>query len=222
MDWQRVYILHQKHFSDSRYWVEFITEHQGRISALWRKNKKAPPLIPFTPYQAMWTIRGQQKIVGGCESLGSPIALHGNKLFCGFYVNELCERLLLIDEESPSLFKCYENTLHGLASGDNLEAPLRYFEWQLICHLGFEFSFTHEGFNNKPICKEQLYRFNPRLGFEIASEYLSSGVYRGADLLAIAQAEQSAAYARIIKIIFRQALQHKLGAKPLKSREYFS
>ncbi|HEY6529598.1 MAG TPA: DNA repair protein RecO [Cellvibrionaceae bacterium] len=222
MDWQRVYVLHQKHFSDSRYWVEFITERHGRISALWRKNKKAPPLIPFTPYHATWTHRGQQKIVAGCESMGSPIALHGNRLFCAFYINELCERLLLVDDESSSLFKCYENTLHELAVSDGLEQPLRYFEWQLICHLGFEFSFTHEGFNNKPICKDQLYRFNPRLGFEPAGEFLNNGSYRGADLLAIAQGEQSADCARVIKMVFRHALQHKLGAKLLKSREYFS
>jgi hypothetical protein len=40
MDWQRVFVLHQKHFSDSRYWVDLIAQNHGRVGTLWRKTKK--------------------------------------------------------------------------------------------------------------------------------------------------------------------------------------
>ena len=102
MDWQRVYVLHQRHFSDSRYWVDLITHNQGRVCVLWRKTKKIPPLIPFTPYQATWSVRGQQKILTACEPMDGLNALEGNALFCGFYINELCERLLLQDEDKET------------------------------------------------------------------------------------------------------------------------
>ncbi|MEY4588629.1 MAG: repair protein RecO, partial [Pseudomonadota bacterium] len=209
-------------FSDSRYWVDLMTEHQGRVSLLWRKTKKTPPLIPFTPYQATWSTRGQQKILTTCEPLNGPASLEGSALFCGFYVNELCERLLLLDEEAPATFNAYENTINALAGSSGLEQPLRYFEWQLICHLGFEFSFTQEGFGGAPICNNAWYCFNAHSGFERVGTQPIVDAFYGDDLLAIAEGKKSEALARVLKKLFRRALAHKLGAKPLKSREYFS
>lgn len=220
MDWQRVYVLHQKHFSDSRYWVDLITQSHGRVSTLWRKSKKTPSLIPFTPYHAVWEVRGQHRILSCCEPLGAPLGLTGNALFCGFYINELCERLLLLDDQSTLPFSAYEQTLQGLLVEEQLERPLRNFEWQLICYLGFEFSFTHEGFSGVPIQAGLMYQFNPRLGFERAA-LGASVVFTGECLLAIGSGDYTGDGARILKRVFRQALQHKLGPKPLKSRDYF-
>ncbi len=221
MDWQRVFVLHQKHFSDSRYWVDLIAQNHGRVGTLWRKTKKSPNLIPFTPYHAIWEPRGQHRILSCCEPLGAPIALSGNALFCGFYINELCERLLLLDDQSPIPFSIYEQTLLGLQAGEQLERPLRYFEWQLICYLGFEFSFTQEGFSGAPIQANLMYQFNPRVGFERAARNATSATFRGESLLAIGDGETEGDSARILKRVFRQALQHKLGSRPLKSRDYF-
>ncbi|MFO1369659.1 MAG: DNA repair protein RecO C-terminal domain-containing protein [Marinagarivorans sp.] len=221
MQWQQVYVLHQKHFSDSRYWVDLIAQHHGRVSVLWRKSKKNPNLIPFTPYQANWEPRGQHKILTSCEATGAPLALTGNALFCGFYINELCERLLLLDDQSPIPFNAYEQALHGLLASETLEQPLRYFEWQLICYLGFEFSFTCEGFSGTPLMADALYQFNPRVGFERVARNNLPGAFTGACLLAIGAGDYSGEGATILKRVFRQALQHKLGPRPLKSRDYF-
>lgn len=221
MEWERVYVLHQKHFSDSRYWVDLIAQNNGRVSVLWRKAKKAVNLIPFTPYQAIWELRGQQKIMTGCEPLGGPISLTGNALFCGFYLNELCERLLMVDDVSPLPFAAYENALQGLLADPQLERPLRSFEWQLICFLGFEFSFTQEGFSGAPIQARATYFFNPRSGFERAGPGVRPGGFLGENLMAIAAGDYEGENAQVLKRIFRQALQHKLGPRPLKSRDYF-
>jgi DNA repair protein RecO (recombination protein O) len=219
--WQRVYVLHLRHFSDSRYWVDLLTQKSGKVCVIWRKNKKTTALVPFTPYQAEWTNRGTFKILSACESVGSPISLEGSALFCGFYINELCERLLLVDDDSHVPFKAYENALLHLASTKGLEQPLRAFEWQLICHLGFEFSFTLEGYSNSPILSANWYRFDPSFGFELVGIQPNTGFYLGAHLLSIGRGEMDTNLARILKSILRRALQHKLGFKPLKSREYF-
>jgi len=221
MDWERVYVLHQKHFSDTRYWVDLIAQNYGRVSALWRKPKKTLNLIPFTPYQAIWESRGQHRVLACCEPTGAPLSLTGKALFCGFYINELCERLLLIEDQSPIPFTAYEQALHGLLVDEQLERPLRYFEWQLICYLGFEFSFTQEGFSGAPIRAHVRYQFNPRVGFERAGAQVSALTFTGGSLLAIGEGNYEGDGARILKLVFRQALRHKLGPKPLKSRDYF-
>ncbi|HMU67916.1 MAG TPA: DNA repair protein RecO C-terminal domain-containing protein, partial [Cellvibrionaceae bacterium] len=204
-----------------RYWVDLIAQNHGRVSTLWRKSKKTPSLVPFTPYHAIWEMRGQQRLLTCCEPLGAPLALTGSALFCGFYLNELCERLLLLDEPSPIPFGIYEQALHGLLVEEQLERPLRYFEWQLICYLGFEFSFTQEGFSGAPIQANLIYQFNPRVGFERVGFSGSSVTFSGESLLAIGAGDTEGDSAKILKRVFRQALQHKLGPKPLKSRDYF-
>lgn len=216
--WQRAYVVHQRHFSDSRYWVDLITQYAGRVTLIWRKNKKMPPLIPFTPYSVSWDKRGEFRVLSGCEAESAPITLQGKALFCGFYINELCQRLLPQEEDSSIPFNAYEKVIHGLFQGDQLEQPLREFEWQLICHLGFEFSFTHLGFNNEPICSHKRYQFNPQAGFEPAQD---SAGYLGGDLISLSRGAWNDELSRIAKVIFRRAIQSRLGAKPLRSREYF-
>lgn len=221
MEWQKVYVLHQRHFSDSRYWVDLITQDYGKVSVIWRKNKKSPPLIPFTPYQAHWASRSQFKILSACEAMGGPIGLEDKALFCGFYVNELCERLLLLDDSSTVPFLAYEEALMHLASSPMLEMPLRTFEWKLICHLGFEFSFAVEGYTSDPIRADRWYKFNPHTGFESVGSYPIANAFYGNHLLAIGSGEMDSNLFRMLKAILRSALQHRLGSKPLKSREFF-
>lgn len=221
MEWQKVYVLHQKHFSDSRYWVDLIAQDYGKVSVIWRKNKKSPPLIPFTLYQAYWASQGQFKTLNVCEALGGPIGLEGKALFCGFYVNELCERLLLSDDSSAVPFRAYEDVLMQLSSSPILELPLRTFEWNLICHLGFEFSFVVEGFSNDPIYIDHWYKFNPHTGFESVGIFPVADSFCGGHLLAIGNGEMDINLSRILKNILRRAMRHKLGSKPLKSRDFF-
>ena len=53
------------------------------------------------------------------------------------------------------------------------------FEWQLICYLGFEFSFTCEGFSGTPLMADALYQFNPRVGFERVARNNLPGAFTG-------------------------------------------
>ncbi|HNG59468.1 MAG TPA: hypothetical protein PKZ52_06555, partial [Cellvibrionaceae bacterium] len=72
-----------------------------------------------------------------------------------------------------------------------------------------------------PIQANLIYQFNPRVGFERVGFSGSSVTFSGESLLAIGAGDTEGDSAKILKRVFRQALQHKLGPKPLKSRDYF-
>ena len=75
--------------------------------------------------------------------------------------------------------------------------------------------------NDQPIAADGLYRLRVDAGLERV-ELVQPGLFRGIELLALADADWGASGALLAaKRLMRQALAVHLGAKPLVSRELF-
>ncbi|MBA6143553.1 MULTISPECIES: DNA repair protein RecO [Pseudomonas] len=218
---QPAYVLHSRAYKETSALVDFFTP-QGRMRAVLRRARgKGGSLVrPFVPLELELRGRGELKNVGRMDSAGIAAWLHGDALFSGLYLNELLMRLLPAEAPSVALFEHYTLTLQALAEGRPLEPLLRSFEWRLLDELGYAFSLSQD-VNDHPIAADGLYRLRVDAGLERV-ELAQPGLFRGTELLALAQADWSADGALLAaKRLMRQALAVHLGGKPLVSRELF-
>lgn len=236
---QIYYVLHRKPYRESSQILDLFCEKQGRFSALYRVNKKNPPLQPFTPYQIQFTGRGNLKYCQHVEANYSNLSelrghtLKGKNLYCGFYLNELVMRLTWQGESQADLFKIYQQTLHGLLALDSdqqSEPFLRRFEFHLLAILGYQYNWQQDS-ECRDILPECDYQFDPQVGFTVinteaygitAHTSLATKGFSGEAILAIASDDWGHALSwQVAKQIARLALQPLLGDKPLTSRALF-
>lgn len=218
---QPAFVLHSRAYRESSALVDFLTP-QGRLRAVLRgaRGKAGTLARPFVPVEVEFRGRGELKNVGRLEAAGIPRWLHGEALFSGLYLNELILRLLPAEDPHPVLFEHYAATLEALAAGRALEPLLRAFEWRLLDELGYGFALG-EDLNGQPVVTNQLYRLLPDAGLEPV-HLLQPGLFQGAELLAMAEADWTAPGAlAAAKRLMRQALAPHLGGRPLVSRELF-
>ncbi|MEN0109000.1 MAG: DNA repair protein RecO [Pseudomonas sp.] len=218
---QPAFILHSRAYRESSALVDFLTP-QGRLRAVLRgaRGKAGTLARPFVPVEVEFRGRGELKNVGRLEAAGIPRWLHGEALFSGLYLNELILRLLPAEDPHPVLFDHYAATLDALAAGRALEPLLRAFEWRLLDELGYGFALA-EDLHGQPVVVGQLYRLLPDAGLEPV-HLLQPGLFQGAELLAMAEADWTAPGAlAAAKRLMRQALAPHLGGRPLVSRELF-
>ena len=108
----------------------------------------------------------------------------------------------------------------GVAEGRALEPLLRSFEWRLLDQLGYGFALDLDS-EGQPIAEAGLYRLQTETGL-VPVGHLQPGVFQGAELLAMAEADWTAPGAlAAAKRLMRQALAPHLGGRPLVSRELF-
>lgn len=233
------YVLHRKPYRESSQILDLFCEKQGRFSALYRVNKKNPPLQPFTPYQIQFSGRGHLKYcqyvesnyVSFTESKGH--SLKGRNLYCGFYLNELIMRLTWQDEPQSELFNVYQQTLHGLLALDSdqqSEPLLRRFEFHLLAILGYQYNWQQDS-DCRDILPQHNYHFDPHAGFKAIDTEAYGGYqngysnqvgFPGEAILAVAKNDWSHSLSwQVAKQIARLALQPLLGDKPLSSRALF-
>ncbi|MCU1715933.1 DNA repair protein RecO [Pseudomonas sp. 5P_3.1_Bac2] len=218
---QPAYVLHSRAYRESSALVDFLTP-QGRLRAVLRgaRGKAGSLARAFIPLEAEFRGRGELKNVARLEPAGIPNLLSGEALFSGIYLNELLMRLLPAEDPHPALFEHYALTLVALAQGRALEPLLRAFEWRLLDELGYGFALDRDC-QGQPIVASALYRLNNESGLMPVGQ-LQAGVFQGADLLAMADANWSAVGAlAAAKRLMRQALAPHLGGRPLVSRELF-
>ncbi|MEY8264251.1 MAG: DNA repair protein RecO, partial [Bermanella sp.] len=120
MEKQRAYVLHSRAYREHSALVDFFTPDYGLIRCVARGVKKrmsqGQSLQPFIEYQLFFHGDGDLKQLDQYESQSLPLALRGNALFSGFYVNEVLLRALHseADLEAECLFAAYEATLVNL------------------------------------------------------------------------------------------------------------
>lgn len=218
---QPAFVLHSRAYKETSALVDFLTP-QGRLRAVLRgaRGKAGALARPFVPLEVEFRGRGELKNVTRLEANGIPNLLSGEALFSGLYLNELVIRLLPAEDPHPALFDHYLATLPLLAAGRPLEPLLRAFEWRLLDELGYGFSLDSD-IVGQPVAPDGLYRLLPDSGLEPVGS-LQPGLFHGADLLAMAEADWSAPGAlAAAKRLMRQALAPHLGGRPLVSRELF-
>lgn len=226
------YLLHSRPYRDSSVICDFLLEHHGRASLLYKGVRKAGKqgakgrlLQPFSPLAVSFDGRNELKSGRLLEPAGPPVFLVGAQLYSGLYVNELLVRLLHREEPASILFRYYQDVIAELRSG-LVEATLRRFERLLLAELGYEICMQWD-VNGQPLASDQTYLYESDQGFIPSNDLnldhnLRQRCFSGEHLLAINRhAYDDRSVALAAKKLSRLALAPHLGDKPLRSRELF-
>ncbi len=184
------------------------------------KSRLRGILRPFMPLQVSWSIRSDLGTLTGAEMDGPPIALSGEALLAGYYVNELLLNLLHRHDPQPEIFGAYGRAIDAFARCTDLSACLREFEMVLLRNLGYALILDHEAKTLAPLRTDAIYEYRVDQGPVPVSRNKDSGTYSGELLLAIgrqdfAQPEVLQGAARLM----RDVISYHLGGRELKTRK---
>lgn len=217
------WVLHKIPSGDSSARVTFFTREKGILNCLCkggRTPKKQALLQAFSPLWLSLDSRRDWHYAHHIEPLRMSLNLKGNALFAGLYVNELLYYALKPMDSQPELFDVYLNTLQGLSIMNErlaIEMLLRRFEWFLLQSCGYLVSFNHTADSRIPIVANQYYQFVAGRGFITAERGIP-----GACILALAQGHfEQLDVLKTAKFIMRQAIDHFLEGRILKSRSLY-
>lgn len=220
-------VLHRRDYRNTSLLLELFTPSEGRVPAIARgaksgRTNRAALLQPFSPLLISLRGRGEIKQLLQVEPEGRAYALSGERLYCGFYLNELLMRLLERRDPYPRLFVHYLDTLDRLAGTESADQCLRDFEVTLLQELGYALLLNRTADSGEPLLPGQRYHFEIEQGPMSRAIGPSEQLIHGRTLLSLHNREpldpESAGEA---KRLLRRILAFYLGDKPLKSRELF-
>ncbi|WP_101759308.1 DNA repair protein RecO [Oceanicoccus sp. KOV_DT_Chl] len=233
VDAQPAYILHTRNFRDSSLIVDFLTADFGRISGVVKgvrsssktaKQKRAATQ-PFIPLIISWTGKTDLKTITALECRGASMPLHAERLYSGFYINELLSRLLQSYDVHSEIYTLYEWALKSLQRDEAIDLILRRFEFRLLEEMGYGLDLTVDAESGQQLDPVDHYQLLVGQGLVRVpageAQQVPGTVYLGKDLLGIACGQFDEHNRRIAKQLCRQLLKVYLGDKPLKSRELF-
>ncbi len=218
------FILHARPWSESSLLLDALTPHYGRVFLV-AKGAKRPSsnlrglLSAFSPVKLTWTGRAEAKILVKAEWMGTFLPLDGEALLSGFYINELVLRMTEREDPTPGLFTAYAEALSGLALGaepGERQAALRRFECALLRLSGWPLTLAHaEGAAAFWVKDGVLEGIPPG-----AAAPEGAAVYpRETALAAAAEDFSTPAKRRGARDILREVIQHRLGARTLRTRQ---
>ena len=228
------WLLHRRNYGDSGFLVDILGLNSGRISAVVKGGRRkarggsfAGVLQPFTPLLVATSGRGELKTLSRLELAGAGVELAGERVFSGFYLNELLVRLLPKFVSCPTLFALYGGTIDALVATE-AELDLRKFELMLLEELGYGLRFDMDA-NNDPIEAANAYLYDPTAGFlprvfGLDDTWKKEGRLQGDQLLNMADwlfngDGLDGSNRQSLKDLTRLALQLQLGDRPLNSRK---
>lgn len=208
------WILKTSPYRDTSLLIEALTRTHGRVGLVARGARSARSRLRerlqcFRPLLLSWNESGDLGTLTGAEPDGAAVALGGELIFSGWYLNELLLRLLQRHEQHARVFQEYAEALSSLSRIG--EAALRYFEVTLLAETGF-------GLDLDPDISPQLhYRFLPGRPLVPLNES-QSGAFCGSSLIALRErrlfgADQLGDARRLL----RAALSDQLGDRALAS-----
>lgn len=135
------YLLSVRPYSDTSLLVEAFTRDHGRVGLVARgargpRSRLRGLLQPLQPLLLSWQQSGELGTLTAAEAHGPAPALPGEKVFYGWYLNELVLKLLARSDPHPGLFERYAAALPQLAGAD-YEVALRLFEKHLLGEIGY-------------------------------------------------------------------------------------
>lgn len=229
---QPAFVLHGRAYSETSLLLEVFTSQYGRVGLI-AKGARRPTsrlragLAPFQPLLIGWSGRGELMILTGAEPDGAEFGLHGESLYCGFYLNELLMRLLHRHDPHERLYAAYRQTLATLSGNGRVEAALRLFEKRLLREIGYGLSLEQDADDRSPIAADAVYEYVPERGpVRVDQPELQRRAHGvrvcGESLLALANDDLSTPRAlRETKTLMRALLAPHLGDRPLHSRQLF-
>ena len=186
----------------------------GRVGVVARgvrggKSARSALLQPLRPLLLSWIESGDLGTLTGVEADGAAPAAAGERLFCGWYLNELLTQLLQRHDPHAELFAAYAAALQELAELP-VEIPLRRFEMKLLSEAGY-------GLNlGGALEPGQHYRYDWASGPHLAEP--GPATYSGASLRALRDGTLSVPeHLREARRLLREALRRQLAGRELKT-----
>lgn len=169
---KRGFVLHRRDYRNTSLLLELFTAEEGRLACVAKGAKSAPRgrsalaalVQPFQPLWLGWVGRGEVKTLTRAEAAAPSIALVAERLYCGFYLNELLLRLVDRDDPHEALFVFYQQALADLAT-EPLDAVLRRFELRLLEELGYALDLRYDR-QGEPIDPARSYHYCPDVGLD--------------------------------------------------------
>ncbi len=221
---QPAYLLHHRPFRDSSLLIDLLSRDHGRLAVVARGARAARSrlkgvLRPFLPLRLSWVARGDLGTLTGAELDGAPLALTGDGLLSGYYVNELLLNLLHRHDPQPEVFAAYRDTIGLLAASAAPAVPLRRFELELLALLGYAPTLEHEARSSRMLCAEAQYEYRIDEGAVPVSGRSGPMVFAGRELIDIREQrfDDEAALAAAGRLL-RAMIAFHLGGKELRSR----
>ena len=225
MDLQPAYILHARPYRETSLLLDAFTRDHGRIGLIARGVRGArgqasrAALQPLQPLLLSWRGQGELWQLTATETVGSALALRGDALLSGFYLNELLLRLLPRHDPHETLFWRYAQCLNALAADAPPGWELRRFERDLLDALGYGLELTTDTNDGEPLDPDARYRFDPESGAcRLPQGRSEAGTISGAALIALQKdVLPDAITLRELRRLMRGVLLHHLGGRELRS-----
>lgn len=192
VDQQAAFVLHGRAYRESSLLLECFTRDHGRVGLVARgvrKEKSRMPralLQPFVPLSLSWSGTGDLATLLAAEADAQPIALAGEALLCGMYVNELVLRMTLRHDPHAGLFDSYAASLHRLAGSESAAWTLRRFERDLLEHLGYGANLDLDAATGEALDASLDYGYRHEVGTVRWSGAADGARVKGSALLALA------------------------------------
>lgn len=220
---QPAYLLHRRAYRETSLLLEALSEEYGKVALIAKGVRRSARnggrlLEPFRLLHLSWVGGGEMHTLTGVEAAEPCGGLAGERLYCGFYLNELLYYLLPRADPVPGVFHLYREMLEVMAGGETIEPALRIFELRLLQELGYGLQLSHEADTGLPIDPAKAYRYLIDAGAVAAGDANLSG----ATLVGLAQRKLDNTRAlREAKYLLRRVIEHHLGGRVLKSRTLF-
>lgn len=208
------WLLSLRPYRETSALLEIFTARHGRVGLVAR-GARAPRsrlrglLQPLQPLLLSWQQSGELGTLTGAEAAAAPPALGGERLFYGWYLNELLLRLLQRHDPHPEAYAAYERALAALAGAD-AEFALRCFERHLLADIGYGLDLDEE--------------LQPELRYDVDSEgrlnASARGETSGRALIALRDERLPANVPDILpqlRRLLRQLIARQLGGRELET-----
>ncbi len=218
------FLLHHRPYRDSSRIVEFYAHEHGRVSLFAKGARRAgsalaPVLQPVVPLLVSWSGPGDGGTLTGAELAATPAPLPPARLMSGFYLNELLLKLVPRQDPHPELYEAYALALEDLRGGADEARALRLFEKRLLDALGYGLDYSCVATTGAAVEATGSYHVRAEHGvLGVAEAPDAPGVYRGADLLQLAEERLDDASSLAAA---RRLLRAQLDA-PREGREHHS
>lgn len=216
------WLIHKMWAAGNAARVLLFTREQGLIWATYRGGSSPKKQALIQAFSPLWVDLSQRQTwyyVRHLESAALPFDFVADHLFAALYMNELLYHGLHPQDPHTNLYDAYVSSLQNLSlaqSQSGIEQALRRFEWTLLASMGYAISLTDDA-HSQPIVATQYYTFQAGFGFVFAQEGLL-----GSHILALSHDElHDPIVLKTAKYVMRAAVDHALGGKRLKSREFY-
>lgn len=207
------WLLSARPYSETSLLVEAFSERHGRIGLVAKgargaKSRHRALLQPLRPLLLSWTQRGELAALTGVEANGPPPGLAGERLFYGWYLNELLLRLLHRQDPHPDAYRAYGEALAALP-GAEAEFALRLFEKALLADIGYGLDIPED------IDPALRYLYSEQEGFQPSARGHCSG--RALIALRDGQPAGEGEWRTELRRLMRERVRRQLGGRELET-----